>query len=308
MLASHARPSDPRHRATRGIAFDVTARSSHDVCVQSLRLAGDLGKVRVFVLDGEVTCTSATPGSSSSSTREIEAKQAARHRDWRLWTPVAELELPPHWASHAEVPLRVGVIIKAGTTRRFYVNVPPPSAASVHEELTEQQTIGARPISTKELDAALDKRKAAAKWACSLLYLPQQRRRRFPLFHRQSVPPQQEVGNALAEITSCRADDYKAMEWRSMSMLPPFVSPEFTRKDVERPIPPTEYGLLVGGIRCTRATASASEDGGSDDAERVDVPPADECSQIISLESVQPDIGCVNRQLIAERHGVPCRL
>ena len=87
-----------------------------------------------------------------------------------------------------------------------------------------------------------------------------------------------------------------------MSMLPPFVSPEFTRKDVERPIPPTEYGLLVGGIRCTRATASASEDGGgSDDAERVDVPPADECSQIISLESVQPDIGCVNRQLIAER-------
>ena len=72
VLASHARPSDPRHRATRGIAFDVTARSSHDVCVQSLRLAGDLGKVCVFVLDGEVPFTSATPGSSSSSTREIE--------------------------------------------------------------------------------------------------------------------------------------------------------------------------------------------------------------------------------------------
>ena len=56
VLASHARPSDPRHRATRGIAFDVTARSSHDVCVQSLRLAGDLGKVRVFVLDGAHDC------------------------------------------------------------------------------------------------------------------------------------------------------------------------------------------------------------------------------------------------------------
>ena len=288
-------PSHPSHRDTRCIQFEVVARA-RDIVVHAVSVAGDLGLVHVFVrAEGE------------------NGDAAVDGLDWRQWRLIAEAQQTRRWAEHATIPLRVSVRVATGSSRAFCVHAPPPFTSQLVQELT---AAGKPPKSDNALATMLEQRKRAALTQAPLLYRPVHTAGCVPCVH--APPPVLTASSSAAYIRAGHV-----VNGRDVPFFVQHTAEETARQDrhSRRLIDIAHADTyvcahLVGGVHCTIDDAPstgaldvsgeavhASSPAPPDSTCGVGMPPETEATQIVCLENVQPDIGVINRQLIAEWSG-----
>ena len=294
-------PGDPLHRAACCLTFGVAAPAgSDDVLIRCVHAAGDLGRVRVFVsANAEAARAVEVEGESGEDFgqhKKDRGEEMRRAGAWRKWTPVADVTQGRRWSQLASIPLRVGVRVKAGTTRTFLLHVTAEPAGSGGGKAGSREG-GRDSGASNGIDSS---------WMCTgrdeapLLYSRAPRPRRCPpsctatglgyVYDASTSSPSAQQPSSPSRQTTSDVRLHPGCAWSAGdAQPPPFVSGE---RAAARGV------MLVGGV-----SYSLLSDGGGESESVVEEEEENERTQLVTLEGVQPAIGPINRQLIDEWRG-----